>query len=98
MSILFVDVTRGVAEQSDVKMVSIRHTLSDILQASCRHPRVEVLTVTSPAEGIFANATSDPLVQYFIYLIECPVSYSYGSQFLAIKLAVNWCAIKSSSS
>ena len=66
VSILFVDVTQGVAEQSDVKMASGHHTVSDILHASCRHPRVEVLTVTSPAGEIFANAASDPLVQYFI--------------------------------
>jgi len=74
-------------------MVISRHAFSDILHASCRHPTVDVLTVTSPADEIFGNAESDPLVQYFVYLIGGPVSYSYGGQFLAIKLAVDWYAI-----
>jgi len=54
---------------------------------------MEVLTVTWPGDEIFANASSDPLFQYFIYLIGCPVSYSYGGHFLAIKLALYRCAI-----
>jgi len=93
VSILFEYVTRGVAEQSEVKMASSRHTVSDILHASCRHPRVDVLTITSPADEIFANSASDLLVKYFIYLIGGPVSYSYGGKFLAIKLSVDWRAI-----
>ena len=98
MSILFVDVARSVTEQSDVKMASNRHTAPDIIHASCMHPRVEVLTVTSPADEILVNAASDPHVQYSIYLIGGPVSYSYGGQFLAVKLEFYRRAIKSSSS
>ena len=85
--ILSVDVPRGVAEQSDVKVALRRHTFSHILHASCRHPRA--LTVTSAAYEIFANAVYDPLVQYLIYLIGGPVSFESGSQFLAIKLIVD---------
>ena len=65
----------------------------DILHASRRHSKVEVLTVTSPTDEIFTNVASDSLVQYFIHLIGGPDSYSYGGQFLAIKLAVDWRAI-----
>jgi len=70
VNILFVDVALGFAEQIDVKMASSRH----ILKASCRLPTVEVLTVTSPTDEIFANAESDPFVEYFNCLIGVPVS------------------------
>jgi len=91
--ILFVDVVLGVGEQNYGKEVLLRHTFSDVLHASCTHPSVEVVTVTSSADEIIVNAASDPLVQYFIYLIGRAVSYSYEGQFLAIKLAVDWRAI-----
>jgi len=43
-----------------------------------------MLTLTLLAYEIFENATSDSLVQYFIYFIGGPVSYSYGGPILAI--------------
>jgi len=86
--ILFVNVAQGCAQQSDVKVALRHHTNSYVLHASCRHPRNKFLTVTSPADEIFVNAVSHPLVHYSIYLRGGPVIYSYGGQFLAIKLAV----------
>ena len=76
MLISFVDVSRGFGQQSDVKVAHRRHTFSDILHANCRHPTVEVLTLASPADKVFANGSSEPLLQYFIYFIGGPVSYS----------------------
>jgi len=86
--ILFVGVSRGVAEQSGVKMANHHHISSDILHVICRHPRHEVLTLTTPGDEIFTKASSNLHVHYFIYLINGPVQYSYGGQFLAVKLAV----------
>ena len=85
--ILFVDVSQVVQEQSEVKVARRHHICSYILLASCTQTRVEFLTVTSPAGEIFTNASSKPLVLYFIYLIGGPVSYSYEGQFRAVKLA-----------
>jgi len=93
--ILFIDVLRGVAEQSDVKVARRRYL--NILQTSCRLPSFKVLTVTSPADEIFTNASSNALAQYFIYLIGGPVSYVYGGHSLAVKLASIGVPFKSSS-
>ena len=70
---IFIDFSRSIAEQSDVKMTSRRHIFSDVLHTICRHPRVEVLTVTSPADEIFTNASFNLLVQDFMYFINGPV-------------------------
>jgi len=58
----------------------------DVLHAICRHQKFEILTLTSPAEEILANAACNPLFQNFIYLIWGNVSYSYSGKFHAIKL------------
>ena len=60
----------------------------DILYSYCRDPRVELVTVTLPADENFPNSTSDSLVQYFIYLISRPNFDTYVSQFLLVKLVI----------
>jgi len=47
------------------------------------------MSVTSPVDGKFGNASSELLVQYFIYFICDRVSYSFEGHLLAIKLAVD---------
>ena len=79
MRILFIGISRGVDEHSDVNVARCRHICYNILHASFRHPRVEVLTVTSQAEEIFTNASSNTIFQYCVYFIG---SYAYGDHSL----------------
>jgi hypothetical protein len=58
-----------------------------MLDARCRDPRVKVLWISFPADQLFRKAGSDPLVQYFIYLIDGASRDANRSQFLLIQLA-----------
>ena len=75
VSVVLVNLSRRVAEQRYVKTVD--DVMSDILHASCRDPGVEFRAVTLPADEHYWNATSQPLVQYFIYLVSRPTSHTY---------------------
>jgi len=52
--ILYVHISRAVVEQSDVKMSRALRRRRHFRK--CRHPIIEVLTVTPPADEIFTKA------------------------------------------
>ena len=60
--ILCVDFSRGIAEQRDVKVIWKTSHFLNILYPRCMDPRIKFFRISTPADEIFCNAASDPLV------------------------------------
>jgi len=60
---------------------------SDILNADCRNPRVEILSISFPSDEIFENAFPIPFVYDFIYFINDTLSDVNRREFVRVKLS-----------
>jgi hypothetical protein len=66
----------------------------DVFQARSLDPRIKVWRITSPTDEMFANAASESLAQYFIYLVCCASTDAYRTQFLLVKVPVNYFSVQ----